>query len=280
MKKTFLTKRNAIFSSTSLSWGGYALSAVLVLLFVRLLAPNFFWHVFTPVFRAADALAIVSHTFFSSFGDTATLALQNEKLQSENSALALENQALLRKVASVGELVGTPTTGKKTMSEILAGVIARPPESPYDTLVLAEGTSAGVAVGMEAFGPGNVPVGIVSSVLNDFSRVVLFSSPGMRTSGWVGHGSVGLTIFGSGAGTLSASIARSAGVSVGDIVSVPGPGQLPIGKVVYIESDPASPSVLLRIQLAVNPFTLSWVVLRDTGIASLKAFSLASSTLP
>ena len=40
----------------------------------------------------------------------------------------------------------------KDASGILAGVVARPPESPYDTLVLAAGKNAGVTLGMEVFG--------------------------------------------------------------------------------------------------------------------------------
>ena len=71
-------------------------------------------------------------------------------------------------------------------SGILAGVVARPPVSPYDTLVLAAGRVDGVEVGMEAFGAVGVPVGVVSSVLEDFSRVTLFP---LRHDDWrVGGG--------------------------------------------------------------------------------------------
>jgi cell shape-determining protein MreC len=118
---------------------------------------------------------------------------------------------------------------------------------------------------MEAFGAGGVPLGKVTSVLSDFSRATLFSSPEMTTNGWVGSAKVPLTITGSGAGTMSASLARSADVSVGDTVSISGPGMLPVGVVVRIDSDPSSPAVTLRITPAVNPFSITWVLLRDTG---------------
>jgi cell shape-determining protein MreC len=276
MKKTFLTKRNALLSSADVSWGVLALAFVILVLGMRLFAPNFFWYVFTPVFRGADALSTDNHLFFSGFKNTAELSLQNEKLLDENTALALENQALLQKEAGLGDLA----VGGNTLSGIFAGVVARPPESPYDTLVLAEGADAGIALGMEAFGAGGVPIGVVSSVLANFSRVTLFSSPGMRTSGWVGSTNMPLIIIGSGAGTMSASLARSANIAVGDVVFAPGPGMLPIGKIARIDSEPSSPSMMLHITPALNLFSISWVVMRDTGIPLLGVFSQGTSTLP
>jgi cell shape-determining protein MreC len=256
----------------------FALAFAGLVLLTRLLAPNLFWQAFAPVFRSADALAAQSHAFFSSFSDAAILSLRNEELADENIALANENQALLQKVADLESLKGAAS--KKTSEGIIAGVIVRPPVSPYDTLVLAAGAKAGVTVGQEAFGPGGVPVGFVSSVLPDFSRVTLFSAPNITLQGWIGRGTISATLFGSGAGTLRASIARSAGVTEGDVVFASGPGMLPIGSVVRVDSDPSSPAVTLQIQSAFDLFSVAWVELRDTGPAFVSSFSWATSTLP
>ncbi len=260
MKRTFLTKRNELLSFTNVSWGVFSLGFAFVVLCVRLLAPNLFWQVFTPVFRVADAATQESHAFLSSFGNTATLTAENERLREENIALTNKNQALSQKVNDTATLP----------PGILAGVVARPPESPYDTLVLASGTNEGVAVGTEAFGAGDVPLGVVSSVLASFSRVTLFSAPNFVTSGWVGDTNtvraiVPLTISGAGAGAMNAVAPRSAGIAVGDIVFVPGPGMLPVGKVMRIDSDPTAPGVTLRIQSILNLFSVAWVTLRETG---------------
>ena len=271
MKRIFLAKRNALFSSTDVSWGTYALTGAVLVLLVRLLAPNFFWYIFSPIFQSADALATESHALFSSFGDTTRLALENERLSEENAALSLENQALLRKADAFSEFGGGQS--------ITAGVVARPPESPYDTLVLAAGARAGIEVGMEVFGAGGVPIGRISSVLADFSRATLFSSPGVATAGWAKDKSIPLVITGSGAGTMQAFLARSAGVTVGDTIFAPGPGMLPIGTVARVESDPSSTSVTLRIAPALNLFSIAWVVVRDTGEA-LNTLPQTTSTLP
>ena len=262
MKKTFLAKRNALLSSTDVSWGAYALLVAVFVLLVRFVAPNFFWHVFAPVFESADALATESHTFFASFGNAAALTLQNEKLQEENAALANENLVLLEKATSLEALGSSSGLGKG----ITAGVVARPPESPYDTLVLAQGSLSGITLGMMAFGAGGVPIGRVSSLWADFSRVTLFSSSGTRTLGWVGHPNTPLTITGFGAGVMEASLVRSAGVAEGDSVFIPGPGKLKVGTVTRIDTNPSSPVVTLHITPVLNPFSITWVLLRDTGV--------------
>lgn len=280
MKRTFLARRNAFLSSANISWGSYALIIALFLFFMRFAAPDFFWKVFAPVFRSADSLAAGSHAFLSSFGDVAKLSLRNEILADENAALANENQALLQKTASLEALLGSPAPGKSTPSGILAGVVARPPEAPYDTLVLAQGSRAGIALGQEVFGAGNVPIGVISSVLDDFSRVTLFSSSGVSIAGWVGSANIPLTVTGVGAGSMSASLARSANIAVGDSVFGPGPGMLPIGTVTRIDESPSSPSITLRIMPALNLFSVSWVVVRDTGAALLDALPQATSIAP
>ncbi|MDP2655693.1 MAG: rod shape-determining protein MreC [bacterium] len=260
MKRTYLARRNALLSSTNFSWGAFALIFSIFLLLMRLLAPNFFWTVFTPVFRASDSLSEMSSSFFNSFSDTAKLSLQNEKLMNENIELANENIALIKKIENLSGLV-------QYDSGIMVGVVARPPQSAYDTLVLSAGSTDGIALGMEVFSAGDVPLGIISSVDENFSRVTLFSAPEMSTDGWVGKDDIPITINGAGAGVMNASASRSAGISVGDIVYAPGPGQLPIGRVVRVDSEASSPSVTLRIMPAINLFSVAWVIVRDTGIS-------------
>ncbi len=275
MKRTFLAKRNALLSSRGMSWGVLALVFALFMLLMRLIAPNFFWKMMSPMFTISDALSAESRTFFQGFSDTATLAQSNRKITTENAALSNENQALLEKVANLTALLGT--SSQRSGSSIVAGVVARPPESPYDTLVLAAGKKDGVQLGQEAFAQGGVPIGIVSSVLDDFSRVTLFSAAGTVTDGWVGHANVPLVIEGAGAGVMNAMIARTANVAEGDTVFAPGPGMLPIGSVVRVESNSLLPGVTLRIVPAVNLFSLSWVELRATGVVPSM---VATSTTP
>lgn len=258
MKKTFLAKRNALLSPANFSWGVFALIFAVLFLILRVVAPNFFWQILAPVFHASDAFAGGRTAFFSGFNNTAELAAQNKKLIDENNRLLNENQALVKKIESISEL-------SENSTGITIGVVARPPSSPYDTLVLSGGSNDGIKLGMEAFANGGVPIGMVSSVLEDFSRVTLFSAPRIITDGWVGSANLPITINGAGAGVINASVPRSAGIVTGDTVFVSGPGMLPVGSVVRVDGDQSSPSVILRIMPAANLFSIGWVILRDIG---------------
>jgi cell shape-determining protein MreC len=271
MKRTLLAKRNALLSGASFSWGTGALIVAVLLLLVRLIAPNFFWYACAPAFRASDALAQDSHAFLSGFNTASALTLQNEALFKEDAALTAQNESLLDEVGAISGLAAAPKS-------IIAGVVARPPESPYDTIVVAAGSAEGVTVGQEAFAEGGVPCGTVTSAIAHFSRITLFSSPGTTLQAWVGSEHIPLVIQGSGAGTFTASADRSAGIAVGDSVFVAGPGGQVIGTIERVDSAPSSPSVTLQISPAFNLFATEWVALRDTGIALLTPSS--STTTP
>lgn len=269
MKKTYLARRNALFSSSRLPAGAYALFFALVLAASRLVAPDAFAGAIAPLLYASRAAGETADGFFASFGDRAVLARENEELREQNRALAAEILALRAGEQVLSSLV-------RAQGSLVAGVVARPPVSPYDTLFLAGGQAEGIREGMQAFGPGGVPVGIVSLALERFSRVTLFSAPGAAVSGWVGD--LPLEIRGEGGGAFSATVSKTAGVAAGDIVYGPGPGKLPLGSVARVDSDPALSGVTLRIQGAVNLFSLSWVELRDTGGAVSDVLRFAPTT--
>jgi hypothetical protein len=274
MKRIYSAKRNALITPRGISWGMGALLFSLLVVCIRFVAPNIFWEIVTPILGVSESISTASHSFFARFDDAAMLSMRVSVLTDQNAALSEVNATLSAKLAAEEVLLGG--TGTHAPG-VLAGVVARPPMSPYDTLVLSVGKNDGVTEGMEAFGPSGVPVGVISSVLPNFSQLTLFSSPNVITNGWIGKSAVPVLLRGKGGGVFSASLSRSAAITVGDTVYAPGPGELPIGRVTRIDSDQFSPSSTLSIAGAVNPFSLTQVELRATGIAGV---SFATSTLP
>lgn len=272
MKKTFLARRNAVISSARFSYGAIVLVFAVVLLSVRIIAPNLFLHLVSPVFNYSDSVAANWHAFFSKFSDAAVLALENDALRESNAARLSNNQELTRKLESIGAL------NNDRANDVLGGVVARPPVSPYDTIIVGSGENAGVQQEMEVFAAGNVPIGVVSEVLKEFSRVTLFSSPSAMVSGWVGENRTPITIYGAGGGVMRSTVSRAASVAIGDTVFVPGPGMLPIGSVEAVDSNPSSPSVILHIRSDINLFSVDWVRMRATGPTFAASLSWATST--
>ncbi len=194
-----------------------------------------------------------------SFGDSMTATFAEEpselsagELSLQVQELANENLLLRSRLRDVGAERELPSdTG------LLAGVLARPPVSPYDVLVVDLGSDAGVGQGMIAYALG-VPVGTVAEVNARSARVLLYSAPERITEGWIGENRLPVTLIGAGSGVFEADVARELAVTEGELVYVP-PGALPIGRVVRIESHASSPRSVLRIQPLVNPLALTWV---------------------
>lgn len=182
------------------------------------------------------------------------VALKEERDRLEAELLARTNElyALQAEVADVAKLGGAE-------GRVPAGVLVRPPLSPYDTLIVEPESQ--VREDAQVYGHGSVPVGTVSRVDGRTAQVSLYSSSGRVTYGWAGEGRIPVELVGAGSGAFRASVAKDAGVAEGDLVYVPGPGALPIGTVVRIDTHPQAPSATLSIRPLVSPFSLTWVAI-------------------
>ncbi len=271
MKKTFSAKRNALFASIGSTTGAVTVVALLLIAGVRFAAPDLFFTMLAPVMRAGNAVNVKTQDFFVLFKGARALTSEVQALREENAALSRENARLAEALWQVDAFAQEPG--------ILAGVVARPPQSPYDTLLIGAGSSSGVALGMEAFVSDGTPIGIVTDVSSSYARVTLFSSSGARMLGWVGQSRVPVTLSGAGGGAFTAELPKATLVTPGDAVYVPGPGALRVGTLARLESDPSSPSVTLYITPLVNPFAITNVRLRETGVSFADALP-ANAPLP
>lgn len=230
---------------------------ILIALALRFLVPGLLTSLAAPLWSLGGPLTQKVGELVP-YQSRAALLKERDGYARETEALRNENAALGARITDLERLLGGRTQG---VPGILAGVLARPPVSPYDVLIVDQGALAGVRVGSHAFGPGGVPVGIVTETNPRTSRVTLYSETGRVTEGWAGAARIPMKLTGTGAGGFDAEIPGTAGTTVGDQVFVPGPGALPIGSVVQIITDPSSPSVELHIRPYVNPFSLTWVTL-------------------
>lgn len=274
MKKTFSAKRNALLTPQAFSLGVVVLGFVCVMGVVRFAAPDYFWSAWKPVIDLGAWMTNQCNGLLAGLRDAKSLQLENSQLRRANAFLELENASLRRQMPN-------PHSGLNIKNAVQADVLLRPPESPYDTLLLTRGSAAGITKGMVVIAPApdaetGVPIGVISEVTDAFSRVLLFSAPRKLTVGSVGTSRTPIVIQGMGAGTMTASVARSTPVVVGDAVDVPG-GLLSIGRVTYIDGDAASPVVTVHITPAINMFALSTVVAADRGIQFLESMT---STAP
>jgi len=234
------------------------LALVLLFAIVRIFMPGIIIALGTPLWNTGTVLSAGVGNAGDFFTSSAKLADERDGLLAEQAALMAQNALLAEQVADLTRLLGSrvePAPG------ILAGVVARPPVAPYDVLILDQGTDAGVTPGMRSLGNGGTPLGTVESAARSSSRIVLYSSPGRETESWVGEQRLPVALRGEGSGAFTATVAREAGVAIGDMVYISGAGALPIGTVTRVGNDPSSPRSHIDIKPLLNPFSATWVTL-------------------
>ena len=211
-----------------------------------------------PFWATGNVLSAGVGNAGSFFTGKVALTDERDRLLAENAALYAKSARLEAKVADLERLLGGRT---ESMQGILAGVLARPPVSPYDVLIVDAGTDEGVSDGSRAQGPGGMPIGTVESVTKGSSRIQLYSTPAKETESWIGEARIPVTLVGEGSGAMSAIVAREAGIAIGDLVYVAGPGALPVGSVTSVGNDPSSPRSRVGIRPLLNPFSVTWVTI-------------------
>lgn len=253
MKTQFSRRRNALLTPRTLL-GGVAVLFVLVLMLVARLLPGFPAYVARPGLSLGASLADSTHKLSALFADTGGLLERLDMLQAENQALQNENRRLRERLGRLGA-----STASAPVLTFTAAVIARPPMSPYDTLVVSLPDGVAPEAGARVYASGGVPIGTLASVFKNTAQVALYSSPGETTEGWVGEKRLPISLVGESGGAFSAALPRDSAIVENDIVFIPGPGALPIGTVTHVDTDPASTDAVVHIAPYVNIFSLTEV---------------------
>ncbi|MEK7511200.1 MAG: rod shape-determining protein MreC [Patescibacteria group bacterium] len=251
-------RRNALLAPS----GGIALLIVAVLIIIlfilRTVFPGTISFLARPFWSAGGAVTDSAGGVSAFFGDKAVIAEERDARAREAMLLREQNAVLAARVSDLERLLGGRT---EAVAGIRAGVLVRPPVSPYDTLVVDQGTEQGVRVGAQVTGAGGAPIGMIESVAGDTSRVLLYSAPGHVTQGWVGEARIPLSLEGASAGAYRTSVPRENTVAVGETVYLVAGGAVPIGTVVAVDADPSTPRSVIHVRPIVNPFSITEVLI-------------------
>jgi cell shape-determining protein MreC len=191
----------------------------------------------TPVFKAENAVSRGLSNLFGFFRS--------------KDALINENRILKERLASYDALQSSYRTlesarddllsrfGRAPLGEALAaGVLAHPPETPYDILIIDAGLLDGVETGARVTLPEGGALGIVLESLDREAKVVLYSGSGVETPARLERGNVAIVLLGEGGGAMSLSLPRDVAVEVGDKILLPGIRAELIAVVVDVELEP------------------------------------------
>ncbi len=256
MKKKFSHRRSAFLTPRIFSGGSVVLTVVLLFALFRLVAPETFLTVTAPFFSTGSFVYEKVSSSFVVVAEKKDLYDKNQVLLKQNEALLNRNRALTARVSSLTALVGTTTP---SVRGVVANVLGRPAQSPYDTLIIDAGSVSGSATGDVVIARGGVPIGTIGKLSPSTARVILFSSVGRKISAWAGVARNPITLQGTGGGTFTADIPHQVAISVGDKIFIPGSPSSAIGRVVGIGAPIGSAMETLRIRPFVNIFSLTVV---------------------
>lgn len=234
--------------------------AAVLVLFLFLFRPSLqggMFVIFTPVWKVADSVGNSVFSIPSFFSSKATLSAQNRKLLQDLSASqtsVLDRNQLYEENLALKERLGRVAQPNAAF----AAVILRPPEVPYDTLLIDIGEDADIEVGDRVAGHGALLIGKITEVNAHSARVTLFSSPNEKYNGFL-RGNVPVEVVGLGGGSLMMQVPYDAKAKVGDLVTLPSIESNISSVVEHIEPGQGDSAVTAYLRLPVNQLELRFV---------------------
>lgn len=199
--------------------------AVILVLFIAIIilastpARNILFFVAEPIWKVKNLIA--DSSFFEYFRTKQGLIDERvaieRKLFMVGDLLAL-NETLKKENETLKSLLGRQDTKLKT---VLASILAKPPQLPYDSLLIDIGENQQIKVGDQVVANTNIYIGEVSEVLSHSAKVSLYSTPGRKLSVVLGASAVTAEAVGIGGGNFNILLPREVEVKEGDVIVIP-----------------------------------------------------------
>lgn len=184
------------------------------------------------------------------FSSKSSIEAENVKLKNQLAQVQVavdRDKLLVQENSDLKELLGRHSKS----TSILVTVLAKPPRSLYDTLVVDVGSTDQVSIGDIVIALGQVPIGIVTTVNPHTSTVQLYSSAGQKIDVRIGK-DIQATAEAQGGGNFLIKLPKGTVVAEDDPISAPNIGAEIFGHVENIETSENDPFLYVRFSLPVN----------------------------
>jgi len=216
----------------------------------------YFWSgFFLPLFLK---ILVPVSTFSKKAGSNLEIAL---KLLEPKSTLISQNEILKRKLAMLEarifdyEIIAGENVFLREKLEFLnhdftiANLLLVPPQIPYDTILVDRGESNGVLAGAVVLIRDRAILGYVEESYDNFSRVRMYSSSGIKTSAILEKDGTIVELLGMGGGNFLLEAPLDFNIRKGDIFLMPGKNRLVVAIVGSVKKEKTSSftKVLLKV---------------------------------
>ncbi|XKT74936.1 MAG: hypothetical protein ACJKSS_02105 [Patescibacteria group bacterium UBA2103] len=217
--------------------------------------PGFLESIFAKSTVVQTSTASASQSFFSFFKDKSDLEAKIKRL--EDNELALQLQLQISSYTEEENKDLRELLGYQKDDGVLGSVLAWPPKTAYDTLLLEVGKP--VSVGDLVLGRGVAPIGTIERIEGSYAYVRLFTHGGAEVQVRVGSEYIPLTMVGMGGGAAVINAPKDISVTTGDSVFFPYSGNTIMGRVGAIETDSQSPNQKLWLAFPKHFYAYTWV---------------------
>ena len=215
--------------------------------------------VFRPILTVGNVIGEKLFETSSYFYSKKYLSLENENLKNNLNEMTnrMSNyNSVLDENLKLKEILERKI---EKSSMILATILSKPNQSPYDTLIIDIGAKSGIEEGQKVFASGDVPIGYIGLVYPNSAKVVLFSNPGEKIEGVVSGGDTFIQIVGRGGGNFEIVLPRDFVLEKGTEVVLPGIIPYTIAIVESTISDPRDSFQKVLLTSPVNIQELKFV---------------------
>lgn len=193
---------------------------------------------------------------FSSFGGSVINWANKGKGDIETKSLDCE--ILKKENEELKEFLSRPD--KKDF--IFAYVESRPPQSPYDILVVDMGAENGVQNGMQAVAYDDILIGYVIETSESSSKIKLTSFPNEETNAVLFLSNNQVITTGKGGGNFEIKLPKSIEVNTGERVITIGASPMLLGMIEKIEINPSDPFQKLYFRFPFNLHELKYIAIK------------------
>jgi cell shape-determining protein MreC len=148
-----------------------------------------------------------------------------------------------------------PTADEESVpNSSVALVLSRPPQTPYDSILLDRGERDGVVVGQHIFASGSIILGSIDRVMATTARGVLYSAPDNEVTGYHHPSQSTVILQGRGGGGFEFQAPRQMVVTVGDVIIDQVQSDVIIAVIEKVVSDPRDPAqtVYARVPISLS----------------------------
>jgi cell shape-determining protein MreC len=195
-------------------------------------------------------------TFFNQkiiAGATYFWRMKNSTLTAENISLAQSNNLAQQNIFL--ELAGR----KPVEHVIVATVLSRPPQTPYDVIMIDAGANESLTINSIVSLSDGVALGVVSEVFPTSAKVKLFSTSGQEINAILERDSIPITMVGGGGGNFRFTLPRDINIEIGDRILSADIMARPLATVGAVNVQPTDSFKQVLAISPANIFTLRFV---------------------